>query len=31
MAFDQRLRAGLSDTEVGQLQTLLAKLRDNVS
>ena len=31
MAFDQRLRVGLSDTEAGQLQTLLTRLRDNVS
>ncbi len=30
-AFDQRLRAGFSDTEAGQLETLLARLRDNVS
>ena len=30
MAFDQRLRAGLSDTEASQLETLLTKLRDNV-
>jgi hypothetical protein len=31
MAFDQRLRAGLSDTEASQLEVLLNKLRDNVS
>ena len=31
MAFDQRLRVGLSDTEAGQLETLLTRLRDNVS
>jgi MarR family transcriptional regulator for hemolysin len=30
-AFDQRLRTGLSDGEVGQLEALLARLRDNVS
>lgn len=30
-AFDQRLRTGFSDTEAGQLETLLARLRDNVS
>ena len=30
-AFDQRLRAGLSDTEASQLEALLDKLRDNVS
>jgi len=29
--FDQRLRAGLSDTEASQLEALLDKLRDNVS
>jgi len=31
MAFDSRLRAGLSDSEVSQLETLLTRLRDNVS
>ena len=31
MAFDQRLRAGLSDAEATQLETLLARLRENVS
>ena len=31
MAFDQRLRAGLSESEVGQLEALLTRLRDNVS
>ena len=31
MAFDQRLRAGLSDTEASQLEALLTRLRDNVS
>jgi MarR family transcriptional regulator, transcriptional regulator for hemolysin len=31
MAFDQRLRAGLSESETGQLEVLLARLRDNVS
>ena len=31
MAFDSRLRAGLSDSEVTQLETLLTRLRDNVS
>ena len=31
MAFDQRLRVGLSDTEVSQLESLLTRLRDNVS
>ena len=30
-AFDQRLRAGLSEGDVGQLETLLTRLRDNVS
>ena len=29
-AFDQRLRAGLSDRELGQLEALLTRLRDNV-
>ena len=29
-AFDQRLRAGLSDRELGQLAALLTRLRDNV-
>ena len=31
MAFDLRLRAGLSEGEVSQLETLLTRLRDNVS
>jgi MarR family transcriptional regulator for hemolysin len=31
MAFDQRLRAGLSESEVGELEALLTRLRDNVS
>src|SRR6266851_8262493 len=31
MAFDQRLRAGLSETEAGQLEILLTRLRDNVN
>ena len=30
-AFDQRLRAGFSDTEAGQLEALLTRLRANVS
>ena len=30
-AFDQRLRTGFSDTEARQLETLLARLRNNVS
>jgi len=30
MAFDERLRAGLSRPEVAQLEELLARLRDNV-
>jgi MarR family transcriptional regulator, transcriptional regulator for hemolysin len=30
-AFDQRLRAGLSEGDVGQLEVLLTRLRDNVS
>ena len=30
-AFDQRLRTGFSDTEASQLETFLARLRDNVS
>ena len=30
-AFDQRLRAGLSDGDVGQLEALLTRLRNNVS
>ena len=30
-AFDQRLRAGLSEGEAGQLEALLTRLRDNVS
>jgi len=31
MAFDQRLRTGLSESEVSQLEALLTRLRDNVS
>jgi MarR family transcriptional regulator for hemolysin len=31
MAFDQRLRTGLSQPEVDQLEELLARLRDNVA
>ena len=31
MAFDQRLRAGFSDTEASQLETFLTRLRDSVS
>jgi MarR family transcriptional regulator for hemolysin len=31
VAFDRRLRAGLSPGEVSQLETLLTRLRDNVS
>lgn len=30
-AFDARLRAGLSEHDVGQLEALLTRLRDNVS
>jgi MarR family transcriptional regulator, transcriptional regulator for hemolysin len=30
-AFDRRLRAGLSDDELGQLDTLLTRLRDNAA
>jgi MarR family transcriptional regulator for hemolysin len=30
-AFDERLRTGLSEHEVSQLETLLARLRDNVA
>ena len=30
-AFDRRLRAGLSESDVGQLEALLTRLRDNVS
>jgi MarR family transcriptional regulator, transcriptional regulator for hemolysin len=30
-AFDQRLRTGFSDTEASQLETLLTRLRANVS
>ena len=30
-AFDQRLRAGLSESDAGQLEALLTRLRDNVS
>ena len=29
--FDLRLRAGLSESEVSQLEALLTRLRDNVS
>jgi MarR family transcriptional regulator, transcriptional regulator for hemolysin len=31
MAFDKRLRTGLTEREVGQLETLLTRLRENVS
>jgi MarR family transcriptional regulator for hemolysin len=31
MTFDRRLRAGLADGEIGQLEALLTRLRDNVS
>lgn len=31
MAFDQRLRAGLSESETSQLETLLSRLHDNMS
>ena len=31
MAFDRRLRAGLSEDDVTQLEALLTRLRDNVS
>jgi MarR family transcriptional regulator for hemolysin len=31
MAFDERLRVGLSEHEVDQLETLLARLGGNVS
>jgi MarR family transcriptional regulator, transcriptional regulator for hemolysin len=31
MAFDKRLRTGLTECEVGQLETLLTRLRENVS
>ena len=31
MVFDQRLRTGLSQPDVDQLEELLARLRDNVS
>jgi MarR family transcriptional regulator for hemolysin len=31
MAFDRRLRAGLSEDDVAQLEVLLTRLRDNVS
>jgi MarR family transcriptional regulator for hemolysin len=31
MAFDRRLRAGLSDDDTAQLETLLTRLRDNIS
>lgn len=31
IAFDQRLRAGLLESETGQLEALLTRLRDNVS
>jgi len=30
-AFDRRLRAGLSESDAGQLEALLTRLRDNVS
>jgi MarR family transcriptional regulator for hemolysin len=30
-AFDRRLRAGLTEAEVGQLDTLLSRLRDNAT
>jgi MarR family transcriptional regulator, transcriptional regulator for hemolysin len=30
-AFDRRLRAGLTEAEVSQLGTLLARLRDNAA
>ncbi|MGD0246252.1 MAG: MarR family transcriptional regulator [Streptosporangiaceae bacterium] len=30
-AFDRRLRAGLADNELGQLETLLTRLRDNAA
>jgi MarR family transcriptional regulator, transcriptional regulator for hemolysin len=31
LAFDERLRTGLSERDVGQLETLLTRLRENVS
>jgi MarR family transcriptional regulator, transcriptional regulator for hemolysin len=31
MSFDARLRAGLTEHDVGQLEALLTRLRDNVS
>jgi MarR family transcriptional regulator, transcriptional regulator for hemolysin len=31
MAFDKRLRTGFTESEVGQLETLLTRLRENVS
>lgn len=31
MAFDQRLRAGLSDRDIAQAEDLLTRLRDNVT
>src|SRR5437868_193416 len=31
VAFDTRLRAGLSESEISQLETLLTRLRDNVA
>ena len=31
MAFDQRLRVGLSERDTGQLETLLTRIRDNVA
>jgi MarR family transcriptional regulator, transcriptional regulator for hemolysin len=31
MAFDKRLRTGLTEREAGQLETLLTRLRENVS
>ena len=30
-AFDRRLRTGLSDSEISQLETLLSRLRDNAA
>jgi MarR family transcriptional regulator, transcriptional regulator for hemolysin len=31
MAFDKRLRTGLTEGEIGKLETLLTRLRENVS
>lgn len=31
MAFDQRLRAGLSESDLGQAEKLLSRLRDNIT